>query len=211
MSSLDRKTLAAFLPNREAIAAFEQMFKAVGVTLPSTVEEANALAAQALAAAQAAWSMVAILADALAQQEGAPAAHPQVDEDDTAPRAHLGTISTQDADQVEITGGIIDGTTIGETVAADAKFKKLSASDQITSTVADGTPPLVITSTSKVANLYVDRAALADVATNATNAGHADTAGSLTNPSSYPADATDLASACALANALKAAATSKGL
>jgi len=200
MLKLDRRTLSQLLQgNQQAIVTFERMLNDVGNTLPSTIEEANALAGQALALAQVQGALLSLVADALARLEGAPAPLPQVDHDDTTPRAHLGTISGQNADQVEITGGAVDGTTIGQTTAADAKFKKLAASDQITSTVADGTAPLVVASKTKVANLYADRAATAD------------SAGNLGAPTAYPANATDLASAITLVNALKAANTAKGV
>lgn len=195
---LDRRTLAKFLPTPQAISAFEGMLKSVG-SFPGTVEEANALAAQALATAAQALAMLAEMASMLEQLAASPAPQPPLEPDDTAPRAQLGTMSAQNHDAVEITGGAIDDTPIGQAKAAKGSFTTLAASDQITSTVADGTPPLVIASTARVANLNADRA------------GNADTADSLTNPSSFPADATDLASACALANALKAAAQSKGL
>lgn len=190
---LDRQTLARFLPNSESIRVFEQVMKDVGGTLPSTIEEAHALAGQALAAAQVALASLSVLVEALDQLEGLPALVPQVDPDDTAPRVHLGTVSSQNADQVEITGGKIDNTPIGATTAAAGKFTTLTASEQITSTVAAGTAPLVVTSTTKVANLAVE------------------TADKLANPTTYPANATDLPSVIALANALKAANTAKGV
>ena len=200
MLKLDRRTLSQLLQgNQQAIVTFERMLNDVGGTLPSTIEEANALAGQALALAQVQGALLSLVTNALARLEGAPVPLPQVDHDDTTPRAHLGTISGQNADQVEITGGAVDGTTIGQTTAADAKFKKLAASDQITSTVADGTAPLVVASKTKVANLYADRAATAD------------SAGNLGAPTAYPANATDLASAITLVNALKAANTAKGV
>lgn len=206
---LDRRTLAQLLQgNSQAIVAFERLQTDVGDVLPTTIEEAHALAGQALAAAQVAFSMVTLLAESLARLEGAPAVPPQVDPDDTAPRAHLGSIAGQNADQVEITGGTIDGTPIGQTAAAAAKFTTVAASGQITSTVAPGTPPLAIASTDKVANLYVDRAALAD---HATAADHATTADNLGSATAYPANATDLPTVIALANALKAANTAKGV
>lgn len=179
----------------QTIAALEKIVGDVG-GFPSTIEEANALAGQALALVQVQGALIALLAESLEQLEGAPAAPPQVEADDHAPRTHLGTISSQDHDAVEITGGAIDATEIGKTTSADAKFKKVEASDQITSTVADGTAPLVVASATRVTNLNVASAGTAD---------------SLTSPSTYPADATDLPSAIALANALKAAAQSKGL
>lgn len=200
MLKLDRRTLSQLLQgNQQAINTFERLLNDVGGTLPSTIEEANALAGQALALVQTQGALLSLVAEALARLESAPAPLPQVDHDNTAPRTHLGTIASQNADQVEITGGAIDGTTIGQTTAADAKFKKLAASDQITSTVADGTAPLVVASKTKVTNLYADRAATAD------------TAAGLGNPTTYPANATDLASAITLANALKAANTAKGV
>lgn len=228
MSDLDRKTLAQFLPNREAIAAFEKMFKVVGTTLPSTIEEANALAGHAAAIASQALSMLAALAGEFESLTTAPVQPTQPDLDDAQPRAHLGTISEQNHDAVEITGGTAgldagtaaqpslylggDRTTglyrsaadVIDVAIAGTKLLELatnlititggiSVSEQITSTVATGTAPLVVASTTLVTNLH---AAVAD---------------SLGTASSYPADATDLASCIALANALKAANTAKGV
>jgi hypothetical protein len=181
--------------NRFAITQLEAVFKQVSDT-PATIEEANALAGSALAVAHAAVAALAMFADALSQMEAAPAVVPQVDPDDTAPRAHLGTIASQNADSIEVTGGTIDNTPIGSTTAADAKFKKVSASDQITSTVATGTAPFVVASTTRVSNLNVAAAGTAD---------------SLTSPTTYNAPATDLPTVIALANQLRAAAISKGL
>jgi hypothetical protein len=198
--NLTRDVLAQIAQgNKRAIAALEQVFEDVGDTFPSTIEEANALAGSALAVAQASAAALALLADALARLDAAPATPPHVEADDTTPRAHLGTISAQNADSVEITGGTVDGTAIGATTAAAAKFTTVSASGQIASTVSTGTAPLVIASTTKVANLYVDRAASADTAAN------------LGTAATYPANATDLPSCIALANAIKAANIAKGV
>jgi hypothetical protein len=181
MLRIDRRTLAQLLQgNQQAIVAFEQVLGDVGDTLPSTIEEANALAGQALALVQVQGALLSLVAESLAQLEGAPPPVPQIDHDDTSPRTYLGTISTQNHDAVEITGGT-------------AALSTLSASGQITSTVADGTPPLVVASKTLVTNLHAERA------------------DSLGNASAYPANATDLASCIALANALKAANTAKGV
>jgi hypothetical protein len=169
--------------NALAIRQLETVFKQVGDTFPSTIEEANALAGSALAVAQAATSALALLADTLTRLEAAPVAPPQVDADDTTPRPHLGTIAAQNADAVEITGGT-------------ASLSTIAASGQITSTVATGTAPLVIASTTRVANLNVAAAGTAD---------------GLSSPTSYNAAATDLPTVIALANQLRAAAISKGL
>ena len=65
----------------------------------------------------------------------------------------LGSIAEQMADRVRITGGTINNTTIGLITAVAAKFTTVDASGQITSTVATGTPPLVVASTTQVVNL----------------------------------------------------------
>lgn len=60
---------------------------------------------------------------------------------------------------------------------------------QLTSTVAIGTPPLVVTSTTQVPNLYVARAALADLATTATTATSATSASTATLASTVTTNA----------------------
>lgn len=182
--------------NQRAVIALERVFEAVGDTFPSTIEEANALAGSALVVAQSAQAALSLLVEAIARLDATPALVPLIDIDDAAPRAHMGTIAAQNADSVEITGGAIDGTPIGATTAAAAKFTTISASGQITSTVTAGTAPLVVSSTTRVANLNVAAAGTAD---------------SLTSPTSYPSAATDLPTCIALANALRAAAIAKGL
>lgn len=194
MFKLDRRTLQKFLPNPESIRAFEHVLNSVSDDgLPSTIEEANALAGQSMALAQVALSMASMLAEALEALHGAPVAVPVTDPDDTAPHSHVGTLSAQNNDQVEITGGTIGGTAIGVTVAATGRFTTVE------STVPTGTPPLIVASTDKVVNLYADRATLADVAT------------SLGVPATYPTNATDLPTAIALVNAIKAANIAKGV
>lgn len=275
--NLDRQVLARFLPNHQSILAFEQMQNSVSTELPSTIEEAASLAALATAIAQQAIGM---LSDVMAELERLQ----------TAPAAELGTISPQNADAVDITGGRIgldagtvaapsfylggdvatgfyrislnrygyafngvklldlsdklatltgrlsaDNASIG-TVALPSMYLandtttgfyrigadnwgftvagtklldysgalvsvvgSVTASGQLRSTVGTGTAPLVVTSTTQVPNLYVARAALADVAT------------ALASPSAIPAAATDLATVITLANALRTAALAKGL
>lgn len=60
------------------------------------------------------------------------------------------------ATTADINGGTIDGATIGGATPAASAFTTVSASGQITSTVTTGTAPLVIASTTKVANLNAD-------------------------------------------------------
>jgi len=122
---LDRAQLARIAQNvPQTIAGLEQLVSSVG-GFPTTIEEANALAGSALAIAQAATAALSLLAEALAQLESAPVPQPHVDPDDTAPRHYLGTIAAQDADQIEITGGAVDGTPIGSTTAAAGTFTDL--------------------------------------------------------------------------------------
>ena len=157
--NIPRDVLAKMVQgNPLAIRQLEQVFSDVG-SLPTTIEEARALAGDALQVAQAALAMLALVSDALALLEGAPGAQPEVDPDDMAPRAHLGTISSQDSDSVGITGGAIDGTTIGITAAARGKFTKVDASDQITSTLPDGTAPMVVDTLTEPVEQHADRLA----------------------------------------------------
>jgi hypothetical protein len=57
---------------------------------------------------------------------------------------------------VDIDGGSIDDTQIGANTASSAKFTSVEASQQITSTVAQGTAPFVVGSTTSVTNLNAD-------------------------------------------------------
>ena len=59
--------------------------------------------------------------------------------------------------KADINGGTVDGTAIGASSASTGAFTTVSATGQITSTLADGTAPMVVTSTTKVANLNVDQ------------------------------------------------------
>ena len=82
----------------------------------------------------------------------------------------LGTMSTQNANSVAVTGGAIDGTTIGATTASTGAFTTVSASGVITSTVTTGTAPFTVASTTQVANLNAATAGTAGSATTATTA-----------------------------------------
>jgi hypothetical protein len=108
---LNRNQLGQVFTNHETLRAFEQALNSVDITLPSTIEEANVLAGSALAIAQSVAASLTILIDALAQLEAAPVSQPQIETDDTAPHVHLGTISSQNSDDVNITGGSITGMT----------------------------------------------------------------------------------------------------
>jgi hypothetical protein len=218
---LNRDQLAKALGgNYAVIRAFEQIVNDVG-GFPSTIEEANALAGTALVVAQSALASLAVLADVLAQIEGAPVTVPQIDTDDTAPRASLGTIAAQDADAVEVSGGTIDNTPIGTTTAAAAKFTTLTASAQITSTVADGIAPLIVASSTRVVNLNATFlnggtfAAPAAIGSGTPNSGAFSTFGCNGRPPqlayTLPAAATDAATNLNLTNAIRLALINSGI
>ena len=61
------------------------------------------------------------------------------------------------ADTADINGGTVDGAIIGSSSAAAANFTTVGATGQITSTVATGSAPFVVASTTKVTNLNVDQ------------------------------------------------------
>jgi hypothetical protein len=77
----------------------------------------------------------------------------------------LGTMATQNATAVAVSGGTIAGATItgstiddceiGQSVPSQGAFTTIVASDQFTSTVATGTTPMSIASTTVVGNLNV--------------------------------------------------------
>jgi hypothetical protein len=80
----------------------------------------------------------------------------------------LGTPSSGTVTNLTGTASININGTVGATTATTGAFTTVSASGAITSTVATGTAPFVVASTTQVANL---NAATAGTATNATNVG----------------------------------------
>jgi hypothetical protein len=61
----------------------------------------------------------------------------------------LGTMAEQNANNVAITGGAVDGATVGATTASTGRFTT------ITSTIATGTAPFTVASTTPVTNLNI--------------------------------------------------------
>lgn len=111
---LSRDILKQFLPNHEAIRAFEQALQNIDSTLPTTIEEVGNVAATASAAVAMVSAQLQEVADELAMIAAAPA-------------IVLGTLAAQNADAVDIDGGSIDGTPIGATEAASGNFSTLIA------------------------------------------------------------------------------------
>lgn len=127
---LNRNQLAKFLPNDEAIKAFERLFDFQSVS-PSTIEEAAALAGTAAAIANQALTLLAGYSVLLDQLRAAPAAVIAPEPDDFTPPTvptPTGTLGEQDANHVVITGGAIDDTPIGATTQASGAFTTLAAS-----------------------------------------------------------------------------------
>lgn len=154
---LDRQTLARLLQNdHQAIVAFEKVLGDVGDALPSTLEEVSALANMASALANLAMTLVEQNSERIELLSFVPAPLAPEMDSEYRPASVFGTLGQQNADSVEITGGSIDGTTIGATSASTGAFTTLSANGQITSTLATGTAPLVVASVTKVSNLNAD-------------------------------------------------------
>lgn len=201
---LDRIVLARIADNNvEAIKALEKVFYDVNVAMPDQIAAAINQAAQAVAAANQALGVLAGVVDGLQYllnmpaaapvpeyEDTLPASVPAIEYEDMRPAIQLGSISIQEADNVDITGGtiglsagavgapsfyLVDRTTglyrigannWGYSVAGTKLLDfaatlltvtgSVSATSQLRSTVATGTAPLAITSTTKVANLNVD-------------------------------------------------------
>jgi len=116
--------------NYAVIRAFEQLQLDASVT-PSTIEEAAATANSALSVANLAVNALLEIADALDPLVMAPVSSPEPYEEPYVPATAVpivGTIAEQDAEQVAITGGNIDGTVIGATAVAAGNFSNLVAS-----------------------------------------------------------------------------------
>lgn len=121
---LDRQQLAQFLPNAEAIRAFEKVFDSVNTT-PATIEEAATLAGTAAAIANLALSILGDYSELLNRLNMAPAPSVTQESDDFIPApapSIAGTLAEQDANAVVITGGTIDGTIIGGSTPAAGTF-----------------------------------------------------------------------------------------
>jgi hypothetical protein len=163
---LSREQLSKFLPDHQSIRKFEQLMLEVGENIPTSVEQANNNANTAIAMAGAALAALSEAINALEQVVAQPVPQAPLDQEDYvplkevsfdpedyAPVVYVGTLGLQNADEVEITGGSISGVTLSATSGA---FSTISVTGQITSTLATGTPPFVIASTTKVNNLNAD-------------------------------------------------------
>lgn len=148
---LDRQTLARLLQNdHQAIVAFEKVLGDVGGTIPSTLEEVAALASMASSMANLALELLAKNSEQLDLVSFQPVAVAPPHEEDYRPATAFGTIGQQNADSVEITGGSIDGTTIGATSASTGAFTTLTASAAVTLSPANANVVMAPTGTGVV-------------------------------------------------------------
>lgn len=201
--TLGRDVLRQFLPDHQAIKAFEKVLDEVSTGLPNLISDAANAADSAGATAHAAIALLAQIAGALDALLMAPVPTPPTYADDFTRATYAGTLAAQDYDHVDITGGRIglDAATVGApalylggdtatglyrigannwglsingtklvdfSVGAVAVTGYLTVTTQLKSTVAIGTPPLVVTSTDEVTNL---RAAKATALANPRNIG----------------------------------------
>lgn len=156
MQILNRQQLALFLPNFEAIKAFEQLFQSVAQTLPSGLDDVQTSADTAQQQAGEALATLAVIAEQLSLMLLAPLKE-QAQQDDNyfvnkdevktdsylnssevvkedfyIPPNSNGTLAEQNADNVKIKGGSIDNTPIGVTTKASGAFTSVLATDVAT-------------------------------------------------------------------------------
>lgn len=134
---LSREQLRAFLPDHQSVRAFEQIFTSIQETTPDGIEAATNIANSALALAAAAISQLAEVVESLDQALMAPSVVLSEEEENMVPALQLGTIAPQNSDEVEISGGAIDGTPIGATSPNSGAFTTLSSTG---ATAFGGTP-----------------------------------------------------------------------
>ena len=94
--NLTRDQLASFLQDHEQIKQFERLFATVDTLDNVTIDEINTVSGNAVASANDALAQLSAVSQILELLA-------------TAPRNELGTISSQNADNVNINGGLISG------------------------------------------------------------------------------------------------------
>jgi hypothetical protein len=110
--NLTRDQLAAFLTDQQQIRQFELLFSTVDQLQVITATDFEFQADNAAAAANEALAQISRLAQSLELLA-------------LAPRLEIGTIASQNANAVAITGGVINGTAIGGTTPAAGTFTTL--------------------------------------------------------------------------------------
>lgn len=131
---INRQQLAQFLTNPQAIKAFEDLFFAVGESLPNGLEGVEATAQAAQQQAGEALAKLAIVAEQLSLLLLAPLKEQQK-EDEYKPSFEISAYdyyipptepnNFYNPNVVKITGGTIDGTIIGGTTPAAGTFTNI--------------------------------------------------------------------------------------
>jgi hypothetical protein len=103
--ALTRDQLASFLSDHEQVKQFEKLFSTVDTLDNFTIDEVNTSAGNAAATANDALAQLSAVSQILELLA-------------TAPRNELGTISSQNADNVNINGGLISGLDVPLPVAS---------------------------------------------------------------------------------------------
>lgn len=139
IAPITRDQLAKFLPDNDTIRRFEQLFLLAGNTTPENIDIIFRLIDEVLigtGSAIASADMANALLDRIAQSvevlSSAPVAQPFTPEDNLAPPMQIGTMGEQQADRVRITGGTIDGATIGATAASPVTGTTLASTTTTT-------------------------------------------------------------------------------
>lgn len=141
--NLTRSELEKFLPTHKSIKAFEQVLENVSETLPSAIAAAELNAGAAGAAAYAALAQLVEVADLLmlmlsgplpVEPQEADDLQPRVqsmpEQDDLDPRLIVGTLSAQNSDGIEVTGGTLTDVTVnGVTITQPATGATLTLAD----------------------------------------------------------------------------------
>ena len=154
---LSREQLRQFLPDHQSIRVFEQLQNTIGTDIPDESESNSNAANDAFALAVSALAQLVELISELEQALSDPAqpsdeeaedftqapALSADDPEDMAPAIQIGTIASQNADEVEITGGSIDGAVIGATTPANGTFGTLASTGS--ATIGDGNGIRVVT------------------------------------------------------------------
>ena len=102
-----RKDLSSFLPNQRLVRAFEELFELVPDGMENTATEALSAVLSAAVAEATARIATDDAEQAATQVQTLPEYDPVCDDESPAPRHEIGDVATQNADAIEISGGVV--------------------------------------------------------------------------------------------------------